>query len=131
MLNDRTYKSTVIILIILFLISFFIMRISDIFRMNKDLHWIYGYAHLFYLFIVFPSITILTILNPLIILKNFLSPIIVLKKSEISNKIVWIIIGLIPLFFYLVIPIFNDDIKNLNIFILKKYFPNCRQCFSN
>ena len=124
MINDITYKRTVIVLVVLFILSFFVMRISDIFRMNKDLHWIYGYSHLFYLFIVFPSIAILTVLNPLIILKNFLNPIILLKHNNFSNKITWIIIGLIPLLFYLVIPFFNEDLKNLNLIILKKYFAN-------
>lgn len=131
MVNDTTYKHTLIIVIFLFLISFFVMRISVIFRMNEDLNWIYGYSHLFYFFIVFPLITIFTILNPLIILKNFLNPIIVIKNNKISNRIIWIIIGLIPLFFHLIIPLFNENFENLNLFILKKYFPDCRPCFYN
>lgn len=121
MLNERNYKGILVIVIILFLISFFTMRISDIFRLHKDLNWVYKYSHVFYLFIIFPLTTFFIIINPFIILLN----------KKLSNKIIWITIGLIPLFTYLIIPYFNDDLNNLNHIILKKYFSDCRLCFLN
>lgn len=110
--NEKTYKRILIIAIILFLVSFLFMRVSEIFRMNEELKWIYKYSHLFYIFFVLPLNLFIFIANPIIILQN----------KKFTFKIIWLIIGLIPFLFYLIIPHFNEDLKNLNKYIWKILF---------
>lgn len=49
-----TQKQLIIANILLFVISFVFMRFSEIFRMNRDLHWIYSLGHSFYLMAAVP-----------------------------------------------------------------------------
>lgn len=83
----------------LFVSSFTFVRLSDIFRMYKDLHWIYTFANLIHL-VIFPT----TIIISVILAFNSYSQI---KERKIS----YILLSLSPIILFLLLLIISI-IKN-------------------
>lgn len=95
-----THKQLIIANIILFVISFVLVKIGDQFRLNQSLHWIYSYSHLFHLFIGFPISMTGSIILACYSLKK-------IKKE----KFVYFFCSLLPIFIFSSIIIFNTFIK--------------------
>lgn len=97
---EKTQKKIIFTNTLLFVISFIFVRFSDIFRMHKDLHWIYTFANLTHL-IIFPT----TIFLSLILAFN--------SYSKIKQrKILYILLSLSPIILFLLLFIFSISINH-------------------
>lgn len=97
---EITQKKIIFTNTLLFVISFIFVRFSDIFRMHKDLHWIYTFANLTHL-IIFPT----TIFLSLILAFN--------SYSQIKQrKILYILLSLSPIILFLLLFIFSISINH-------------------
>lgn len=97
---EITQKKIIFTNTLLFVISFIFVRFSDIFRMHKDLHWIYTFANLTHL-IIFPT----TIFLSLILAFN--------SYSQIKQrKILYILLCLSPIILFLILFIFSISINH-------------------
>ncbi len=95
-----TQKQLIIANILLFVVSFVLVKFGNQFRLNQSLHWIYSYSNLFHLFIGFPFPMVGSIILAYYSLNK-------LKKE----KFVYFFFSLLPVFIFLSIIIFNIVIK--------------------
>ncbi len=87
-----TLEQLIVSNIFLFVVSFFVMKFSDIFRLNYNLHWIYSFAHVWWLLFAWPFTMILSVINAI---RSFIK---INKK-----KYFWILISLLPILFFLIL----------------------------
>ncbi|MDQ0064912.1 hypothetical protein J2T03_000795 [Chryseobacterium lathyri] len=90
-----TQKQLIIANILQFVISFAFMRFSDIFRLDKDLHWMYKFGHCLYLMASLPWFFWGSL---------FLGGYTLWKNK--TNKILYLFFSLFPLLFFLIIIFF-------------------------
>lgn len=91
------HKHLIIANITLFAVSFVFMRISDIFRMDRDLHWIYTLGHCSYLMAALPCF----------FWGSLISGAYTLWKVE-TNKILYLVLSLFPLVLFLTLIFFGS-----------------------
>lgn len=82
--------------ILLFVISFLLIKFSDFYRLNKETHWIYQYAHSFYILFSFP----ITMLSSI-----FFS---ILSIKKLNPRILWMILSLLPIIIFIILPYLNN-----------------------
>jgi hypothetical protein len=82
----------------LFVISFLLMKFSDFYRLNKETHWIYAYAHSFYVLFSFPITMLLSIIFS------------ILSFKKLNQRILWIILSLSPILIFIILPYLNNFI---------------------
>lgn len=90
-----TPKQLIVANIFQFVVSIAFMRFSEIFRLNKDLHWIYTFGHCWYLMASLPCFFWGSLL---------LGGYTLLKIK--TNKILYLFFTLFPLLFFLIITFF-------------------------
>lgn len=95
-----TLKQLIIVNIILFIVSFLLVKFGNQFRLNQSLHWVYSYSNLFHLFLGFPVSMIGSI-----ILAYYS-----LNKLE-KDKFLYFFFSILPIFLFLSMIIFNAFIK--------------------
>lgn len=91
-------KQLIIANILIFVISFLLMRFSDFYRLNQETHWIYQYAHLFYILFSFPVTMSLSIIFTFFSFK------------KLNKKIKWIVLSIMPILIFIILPYLNNFI---------------------
>ena len=84
--------------ILLFVISFLLMKFSDFYRLDKDTHWIYAYAHSFHVLFSFPTTMILSIIFSIV------------SYKKMNQRILWMILSLLPILTFNILPYLNNFI---------------------
>ncbi len=112
MSNYFSLKKIILANILLYVLSFFLMKFSDFFRLNTETHWIYAVSHSFWVLFAFPVTMVLSFILPFF-----------LFKKNLNNKLLWILLSLIPLIFFIV-SYFTYKYINQSILEIWKFFYN-------
>lgn len=77
------------------------MKFSDFYRLNKETHWIYQYAHYWWIFFALTFSLIASLILPFLYFKKF------------GFKILWLLLSITPIIIFIITPHYIIEVNSM------------------